>query len=169
MQKSTPQDELTAYQSIQNALRRLKTGRLTNTQALAIRDLISLLDQKSAFLSEEVPELELPTLADEDLKFLQEMKASKLHPEILQSLRQAMESVITNPNRGMPFPDCIYSGLFKNKMPEHTGKALIFKLHVRLKYRLIYAYGGSLERPVFLDFNHRKDIYKHAGFGYSSS
>lgn len=168
----SPQDELNAYYSVQNALARLKTNRVTQTQALAIRELLATLGAANlpAPDSPDIsPETPVVVLGDEDLKFVQEMRAKKFHPEIISAMCQAMEAVLANPNHGKAFSDCLYASLFKSKMPDYTGKAFIFKVNVRLRYRLIYACGGSLERPVFLDFNHRKDIYKHAGFGQSSS
>jgi len=167
--KNTFKEELEAYQSLQSALARLKTNKITNTQTQAIRDLLHLLDTRPPNLGQQPNSTHLVTLNDEELKFLSVMKEEKLHPEILSALRHVLEEVISNPMRGKPLSGSIYASLFRNKIPTHTGKVLICKVIVRLRYRLIYAYGGSLTRPVFLEFNHRKDIYKHAGFGQSSS
>jgi hypothetical protein len=149
---------------IQGRLQKLRNGDVTDLQARAVRDLVAYLE---GYTQPEQEDRHYFTEAD--LHFLDRTRADKVHPEVVQSLKVAMRVIVENPSRGVPFTDTVYAELFKSRLPEHSGKVLIFKMIVRRKYRLIYAYGGSVERPLFIAFEHRKDIYKHVGFGHSSS
>lgn len=149
---------------IQGRIQKLRNGPVSEPQARAVRELVAYLEGYSQ------PDQESQYhFTESDLHFLEKVRADKVHPEVVQSLRGAMRALIENPYRGRPFTDTVYAELFTSRLPEHSGKVLIFKMIVRRKYRLIYAYGGSLDRPLFLAFEHRKDIYKHVGFGNSSS
>lgn len=149
---------------LQGRIQKLRNGPVSEPQARAVRELVAYLEGYSQ--SEQGPYYHF---TEAELRFLDKARADKVHPEVVQSLRGTMRALIENPNRGKPFTDTVYAELFTSRLPEHSGKVLIFKMIVRRKYRLIYAYGGSLSRPLFLAFEHRKDIYKHVGFGNSSS
>lgn len=149
---------------IQSRIQKLRNGPVTAPQALAVRELIAYLDGYSQ--SEQEPQYHF---TEADLLFIEKAREDRVHPEVIQSLKGTMRVVVENPTRGRPFTDTLYADLFVSRLPEHSGKVLIFKMIVRRKYRLIYAYGGSVTRPLFLAFEHRKDIYKHVGFGNSSS
>ncbi|NBV29393.1 hypothetical protein EBS02_10370, partial [bacterium] len=106
--------------------------------------------------------------SEEDLSFLDRMEKDKSTFQFLDLIKEEMYLIIKNPLIGTRYVGSNYGLAFRKELPENAGNALILKRKVRRKYRLIYAYGGNLSRPYFIEFDHRKDVYKHRQVGTSS-
>jgi len=158
------QEELDAHTKLKRLLNRIEAGKASDDQKKALRDLLQGLIGNAALPSAS------PTFTEEDAAFFQQSQELGFGPDVLNALKVGMHAILANPRKGKPLVHSVYGPLFKKMLPSvTTGKVVIHKLEIRLRYRLIYAYGGSLTRPYFIRFNHRKDIYKHAGFGKCSS
>jgi len=163
--------QLAAYKQLQKRLSSIKKTKITEDQASTVRDLVLFLNGSN--LKSSGKSLSPSSFSTSDLIFIQGVKNRKIHPEIILAMKKSMASIISNPQKGSHLADSKYANLFREKfgIPEgvEEGRIFIMKACVRLRYRLIYAYGGTIKRPLFLAFDHRKDIYKHVGFGNTSS
>lgn len=156
------QEELEAFRKVREAL---SLDSLTADKASAVRELVSLLSSGSEDDSEEQS-----LFNSDDLSFIEEVKATKMHPDMVDALVKTMTQVILKKQRGTPLVDDIYSQLFIHRLlGDNSSKVVIYKLIVRRKYRLIYSISSRSDRPNFLAFDHRKDIYKHVGLRSASS
>jgi len=138
-------------------------------RALSARERETL-GQVLRVLQSEASEIKLPEadFTEKDLEFIDLVRGQKVPADLIAVLKDTMLSVIENPSKGKKYSGDIFTGTFSKMLPPVSGKVFISKLIIRRKYRLIYAYGPGLPRPVFLEFDHRKDVYKHKHIGTSS-
>lgn len=166
MEKYSHQDAIDALHRFQVALLRIRKSKMTLGQRNSLQKILHSLNSRAKDLDEEISlGPNLVKFNEAELSFIEAQKSKKIPSDIIRALEDAMEQVILNPKDGVRFIYRNFSASFARDIPDFSGKVAVFKVEIRRVYRLIYGFGGSLQRPYFIDFDHRKDIYKHRGHG----
>jgi len=150
---------------------RSRIGKMSPDEATAVRSMLAKLRGIAPEIDAPVDDFEF---TEQELQFIETMKCRKISKHIIEFLIRTMKAVILNPQKGTRLTDSVHAEPFRCKLrkvmgPRFSQKIFIYKTNLPEHHRLIYSYGPGLARPVFLDFAGRKDIYKHNGFGKTSS
>lgn len=165
---------LAASQRFETRLAQLR-ARIDKLDPETLTEVRSLLVKLRGANTESVEQHLEDGLTQEERQFVQRMRERRIPKHIIEFLIKTMLAVILDPRtKGTRLTDDVHAGAFSCKLRKAMGarysqKVHIYKTNLPENYRLVYSHGPGLSRPVFLDFATRKDIYKHNGFGKTTS